>query len=379
MSEASARRMHASRASNAGSISTSSTPSKRTRRNASLLLSEDSVMTAMQTHGTMSAAANALGVHRSQLSRAFAKHNAGKRFSEVNSCKRGGVRVTKLHCDRALKQQKQTVQLVLTSPASVSQCKSQANAVCVFMSALGNLTTAGSDIASNVSLGMCHPRFVQLIQQRVFTGAVLMNTEAICKHMFEQWGTETTEEISVWAATREKIADLSIALLQTVSTSQCSSAVAHGSAVGGHEKIVICVMNGMNGMNGMRAIDGEPAASDSLPGVDRVPGAVNAVSAEGEMNVMSAAAACSSVAESVGVQDALGPFEEYVGEGTSGVDWASNHSDPAHAEPPQTPQGDCELVRMQRMIEMHTPYAFQTSSDHAPTYDSSCWTCRTPM
>ena len=332
----------------------------------------------------MSAAANALGVHRSQLSRAFAKHNAGKRFSEVNSCKRGGVRVTKLHCDRALEQQKQTVQLVLTSPASVSQCKSQANAVCVFMSALGNLTTAGSDMASNASLGMCHPRFVQLIQQRVFTGAVLMNTEAICKHMFEQWGVETTEEISVWAATRAEIASLSIALLQTVSTSQCSSAVVHSRAVGGHDKIVLCVMNGMNGMNGMNEMSvmhAEPGVSGSLPGIDSVSGAVNAVSAEGEIN---AAAAGASVAKGVGVEDALGPFEEYdhgesVGEGTSGVDWASDHSEPAHAAPPQTPNGDRELVHMQRMIEMHTPYAFQTSSSHASTYADSCWTCQTPM
>ena len=362
MSDAGARGMDArstsstSRVGRTASVSsTSSTPAKRTRRNTSVVLSEDSVMTAMQTHGTLSAAANALGVHRSQLSRAFAKHNAGKRFSEVNSCKRGGVRATKLHCDRALKQQKQTVQLVLTSPASVSQCKSQANAVCVFMSALGNLTTAGSDSASNVSLGMCHPRFVQLIQQRVFTGAVLMNTEAICKHMFEQWGVETTEEISVWAATREKIAGLSIALLHAVSTSQSSSAIVHSSAVGGHDKIVLCVMNGMDGMDGIDGMDG-----------------------------MSAAASATSVAESVGVQDALGPFEEYVheesvGEGTSGVDWASDHSEPAHAAPPQTPHGDRELVNMQRMIEMHTPYAFQTSSDHASTYSDSCWTCQTPM
>ena len=354
----------------AGARSTSNTPAKRTRRNTSVVLSEDSVMTAMQTHGTMSAAANALGVHRSQLSRAFAKHNAGKRFSEVNSCKRGGVRVTKLHSARILEAKQQTVQLVLTSPASVSQCKSQANAVYVFMSALGNLTTAGSEMASNASLGMCHPRFVQLIQERVFTGAVLMNTEAICKHMFEQWGIETTEEISVWAATRAEIARLSIALLQTVSTSQCSSAVVHSSAVGGHDKIVLCVMNGMNGMS---AIRGEPAVSDSLLDVDQVPGAVDVVDVAG-----------ASVEDSVGVQDALGPFEEYVhkesvGEGTTRVDWASDSSEPAHAAPPQTPHGDRELVNMQRMIEMHTPYAFQTSSSHASTYADSCWACQTPM
>ena len=323
----------------ASASSTSSTPAKRTRRNSSLVLSEDSVMTAMQTHGTMSAAANALGVHRSQLSRAFAKHNAGKRFSEVNPCKRGGVRVTKLHCDRALKQQKQTVQLVLTSPASVSQCKSQANAVCVFMSALGNLTTAGSDIASNVSLGMCHPRFVQLMQQRVFTGAVLMNTEAICKHMFEQWGTETTEEITVWAATRAEIARLSIALLQKVSKSQSSSAVMQSSAVsGGYNKIVLCVMNG-------------EVSSVS---------AVSSVSTHGEVDAAAAGA-------SAGCEDELGLFENYVDE------------EHAHASAPQTPQGDRDFNHMQRMIELHTPYAFQTSSNNASNYtDSSCM-CQTPM
>ena len=205
-----------------------SVPPVQKRRRSPAMLKGTEIMSAIQHHPTMSAAAKHLGVHRSQLSRAFKKYNNGILFSSLQK----GGKACKPHSGTG----QYRIQLVLTFPCMISPCGSHARSTHISMSEFGELFSYNAEHA----LGKLHPRFVALLVQRQFEGAIMMTESSICHHMQEHWGNETEMEKAMWASTRDRIAQNSIALLECVGNAENSSPILRESVV--YSKIIVCIM-----------------------------------------------------------------------------------------------------------------------------------------
>jgi hypothetical protein len=232
-------------------------PGKRKSGTTSFLLEQgDLVKTTVARYQCITAAAKELGVHRTQLSRAFTQLHGGVRYSDVNQCKRGGHHAAKKNASQTCSQDtvssasastalagtstalagdsctvKQTPQTVvrnivsnhngdknekyivfrLLCPESILPCNTQMRMVVVYISPTGLILSQADGCQE--TRAQVHPRIMQMLV-REFSGAILMTRDALLALMLEQWGDETELEIATWSTTRESIILSTLSLLQ---------------------------------------------------------------------------------------------------------------------------------------------------------------------
>ena len=273
----------------------------RKRRNnviAKLVATPERVLGSIAQHSSLAAAAKALDVHRSQLSRAYSKINAGVRFSDSRTCKRGGDRARKQDPGPALQlegnltgQQAECsnvlLHLLVVWPHVTSSYGMQVKVVHAFISEHGDVFM---DNISARHVGRLHPRFVQMLTETQAFAGIEMQCEYLHMQMQCLWGVETTHEISTWSASRVEIVHSSVRFLQQLVDIPDSTVHFHASNV---HRMLVCLM---------------PRISDSADNArDMHSEAANEVANEGASeagmhSVQTASAECAASADALEVE-----------------------------------------------------------------------------